>query len=130
MLRVLVRLSSLSERRAPTAAMRRHRGPVIQQVGVHRLFERLTTRRAQRVLVRLQGQRHEPVNLTQRTERGDGERQGTRGPQFSEDRGGLRVSETLCEKSGTATLLRIRSLASFTTCAHCDMPILPASRCH
>jgi hypothetical protein len=114
MLRVLVGLSSLGERRAATAADGVHRRPLVQQVLIHRVLERLTTRRTQTVLVSLQRQGEQPVNLRHCAKRGDAEGQGPGRPQLSEGAGGLRVAETLREKSGTATFDRIRSLASLT----------------
>lgn len=118
MLRVLVRLSGLSERRASAAAVGVHRRPVASEVGVHRVLERLATRRAEAVFILLKGQREQAVDLGPRTERGDAEMIGTGGSQLSEDVGGLRVSETLREKSGTATFVRTSALARSTKDPH------------
>lgn len=107
-----------------------HRGPVVQQVRVHGLLERLAAARAQSVLVLLQRQSEKPVNLGPRAERGDAEAVGPGRPQFSEGAGGLRVSETLREKSGTATRDRMRSFASLVISANWAVPIRSASAFH
>lgn len=118
MVAVLVPFRSLRERRTRPAAVRVHRRPLVDEVGVHRLLERLPTPGACAVLELLQRERQQPVNLRQGPERGDAERVRSSGPQLSEEVGGLRVAETLREKSGTATFDRTRSFASFVICAN------------
>ena len=119
MLRVPVLLREIGKRRAPAATVRVHPRPLVQQVRVHRLLERLPAGRTQTILMCLQRQREQAVNLRpaqalSAAQEGDGDSVCASGPQLSEDAGGLRVAETLREKSGTATFDRIRSLASFT----------------
>ena len=77
----------------------------------------LATRRTQTVLIRLKSEREQPVNLSPTqpfspTQKPNRDPVGPGDPQLSEDTRGLRVSETVGEKSGTATFDKISAFAS------------------